>query len=218
MKLAGKLLVVLVMLASLGALAADPLPRKEAILDTGAGGMRLTISLPDYVDGPYDFSRKPGPRVRNQPELNQVIGETLFSLAIGESAMLTYQATVARRYTLQFEADRFSAEMLAQGLIRQAGFAGRAVPLGCPPSSIIEATVVCYRMTGDKNVDASAAAEKYVHVLIAISFDHDKQGYTLMATIAERDFARFSADPVRYEKIATNALGDLWKNHKVEIR
>ncbi|WP_162888695.1 hypothetical protein [Dechloromonas sp. HYN0024] len=218
MRLVGKILFLLAMAASLNVFAADPLPRKEAVMETGTGGLRLTISLPDYAEGPYDLSGKPGPLVRSQPDLNRVTGGAMFSLAIGKTAMLSYQASVARRFTLQFEADRFSAELLAEELIKQAGFDGRAVQLGCPPVSLMGANIVCYRMSGERLINGKASVEKYAHVLIAISFDHDKQGYTLMATIAEQDAVRFDADPARYEKIAINALGDLWKNHKIEVR
>lgn len=213
-----KMLFILAIAASFNGLAADPLPRKEAVMDTGAGGVHLTISLPDYAEGPSDFSGNRGPLVRHQPALNRVLGEAMFKLAIGKSALLTYQATVARRFTLQSEAERFSAEVLAEGQIRQAGFEGRAVKLGCPPVSLMRASIVCYRMTGEKLADGKAAPERYAHALIAISFDQDKQGYTLMATIAEQDVARFDADPARYEKIVINALGDLWGNHTVEVR
>mgnify|MGYP001341676089 CR=1 FL=1 len=65
MKSIAKILAVVAMLTSLNALAADPPPppRKEAVMDTGENGMRLMVSVPDFVDGPYDFSRNKGPVV-----------------------------------------------------------------------------------------------------------------------------------------------------------
>jgi hypothetical protein len=218
MKYVGKLLTVVAILASLNALAADPPPRKDAIMDTGEGGMRLKLSAPDFADGPYDFAKNKGPVVNSQPKLNLVSGEAMFDLKVGESAVVLYQATVARRYSIESGADRLTAEVLAQGEIKRAGFVGRAVKIDCPKSSLEGASVACYRMAGEAIVDATALPGKSAHILFAISFGDDKKGYTLMAAIAERDAARFDANPAKYEKIANNALADIWRNHQIELR
>jgi hypothetical protein len=219
MNFAGKLLTVIVAIVlSLTALAADPPPRKEAIMDTGEGGMRLKLSAPDFADGPYDFAKNKGPAVNSQPALNLVSGEAMFDLGVGESTTVLYQATVARRFNIDASADRLSAEVLAQGQIRRAGFDGRAMKIDCPKSSLEGASLACYRMSGEAIVEGKAIPGKSAYFLFAISFGKDKKGYTLMSGIAERNVAKFDADPAKYEKIASNTLGDLWRNHQVELR
>ena len=220
MKSIAKILAVVAMLTSLNALAADPPPppRKEAVMDTGENGMRLMVSVPDFVDGPYDFSRNKGPVVTSQPEQNRVVGEVMFTLALGESALVSYQSSVTRLLRLQSGNPGLTAEGLAEGAIRQAGFAGRAIKFECPSSSIEGASTVCYRMSGSKMPEGKAGPEKSAHALFALSFEQGRQGYLLMVTITERDAALFDSNPVRYEKIVWNGLADLLRNHKAERR
>jgi hypothetical protein len=218
MKFVGKLLAVVAIATSLVALAADPPPRKEAVLETGKGGLRLKLSVPDFADGPYDFAKNRGPLVNSQESLNLAAGEVMFDVRVGESTMVDYQATVARRFTVQSSEDRLTAEILAQGQIKRAGFAGRAVKIDCPSSSLEGASMACYRMSGESIIDGTARPGKVARIVFAISVGNDKQGYTLMSAISESDLAKFDANPAKYESIASKALGDIWRNHQVEYK
>ena len=78
-------------------------------------------------------------------------------------------------------------------------------------------TAVCYKMSGDKIFDGKAIENKYAAVLVAVSWDNDTKGYTLMGSITERNIAKFNADPAPTEKSANKALSQLWKYHSISI-
>ena len=214
MNLIAKLIAIAAVALSCAAQAAAP--RKEVVLDTGKGGIKLTVSVPEFADGPYDFGKNPNPKVKNVTK-NFMYGEVMYNAAVGESGVAIYQANLARTIVLNKGEQPITAEHLAKEMIKQAGFEGRAVKIDCPPAPIEGATIVCYKMTGDAIFEGKAKDRKYAAVVAAVSFDNDRQGYTLTGTVVERDVTKFNSDTAQFEKLARKGLGDIWKNHQISF-
>ena len=77
MKLIAKFLAAIALLAGLNnAFAADG--RKEVVLDMGKGAFKLTVSVPGFADGPYDFGKNPGigSKMTGQFQHQEVMGSS----------------------------------------------------------------------------------------------------------------------------------------------
>ena len=199
----------------LSANAADTAHRKEAVLDTGKGGLHLVVSVPSFGQGPYDFAKNKGPIVNTFDGV--IYGEVMFNAPIGETGVVVYQASVIRRTKVNKGDQPVTAEHVAREMIKQAGFEGRAVKIDSPQVSIEGATVVTYKMSGFAKFDVERRTDKDAAIVTAVSFANDTQGYTLMARIAENDVAAFDADPAKFENRSVNAFKDLFKNHQAAI-
>lgn len=186
---------------------------KAAVLDTGKGGTRLTVSVPDFADGPYDFAKNPGVGKSADSVWNHQ--EVMFNAALGESGVVVYQATLERIYPAK-TSKRLSTESLAKGMIKAAGFEDRAEQINCPPVQIEGAKTACYKMSGNAVFDGEPMKEKFAEVLAVVSFANDTQAYMLKGTVVERNVAKFNADPTETKSLASKALSQIWKNLKVE--
>ena len=216
MKVVAKLFAIAAITLSCAAHAADTVPRKEVTLDTGKGGIKFTVSVPDFADGPYDFGKNPNPKVTNVTK-NFMYGEVMYNAALGESGVIVYQASLARTLVLNKGDQAITAEHLASEMIKQAGFEGRATTIDCPPAPIQGASMACYKMSGDAVFDGKAKPEKRANVIVAVAFDNNKQGYTLMGTVVERSVEKFNADPDAFVIKAGKALTNVWKNSTVKL-
>ena len=216
MKLSTKLLPAVALLAGLNSAFADD--RKEATIDLGKGAFKLTVSVPDFADGPYDYAKNPGPRVNTNKKDGQgfVYGEVMYNAPLGESGVVVYQADAIRVVTNGHKSTLGAlAESQALSTIKDEGFEGRATKFDCPPVQIEGATAVCYKMSGDKIFDGKTRKNKYAEVLVSVSFANDTMGYTMLGAITEKNVAKFNADPSDAERSANKALSQLWKFHKV---
>lgn len=184
---------------------------KQAVLDTGKGGTRLTVSVPDFADGPYDFAKNPGIGKAADAVWNHQ--EVMFNGASGESSVIVYLATLERIDPTKTK-KRFTTEYLAQGTIQKVGFEGRAEQINCPPQRIEGAKAACYKMSGDPIFDGKPLGPKYSIILAVISFANDTQGYTLMSKSVEKNVAKFSANPDDTVRESKGAFVELWKGHK----
>lgn len=182
---------------------------KTVVLDTGKRGTRLTVSVPDFADGPYDFSKNPGVGKADDGIWNHQT--VMFNAALGESGVVVYMATLDRIDPAKTK-KRLTTEYLAQARIDASGFSGRATQINCPPAPIEGAKTACYKMSGDSIFDGKALPEKAAQVLAVVSFANDTQGYTLMGTVVERNVAKFNADPATVETRASKSLSFIWKN------
>ena len=211
MKQLAKSLVAVALVAGLNtAFAADG--RKEAVLDMGKGAFKLTVSVLDDREGPYDFAKNPGIG-KNMSGKTYQTQEVMFNGKLNNtSIVLVYQATAQKIDPKNSK--KLSAEHMAQEEIKAAGFEGRSTQFDCPPAPIDGATAVCYKMSGDVIFEGKSAG-KTARFLMAVSWANDTQGYTLMGSAREMDVAKFNADPAFTEKQAYNAFGSLWKYHKV---
>lgn len=215
MKLFKQLVALAMLTITVNAIAADN-GRKEAVMDMGKGGFTLTISVPDFADGPYDFAKNKGDLVKSDKEHKLYLGEAMFNAGIGESGVVVYQSNAIRRTSVQTEDQKVTAEVLAKALIKREGFEGRAQSIPCPPAPIEGAKIVCYKMTGQSIFEGRARPEMAAQVLAAISFANDTMGYTLMGTVVERNVDKFNADPNAFELKASKALTGMWKNSKIQ--
>lgn len=211
MKQLAKLLVAVALVAGLNtAFAADG--RKEAVLDMGKGAFKLTVSVLDDRDGPYDFGKNPGIGKEMTGQFQHQ--EVMFNGKLeNTSTVLIYKAT-AQKIDPNKKGQKLTAEHMAQDQIKANGFEGRATKFDCPPIPD-GTTAVCYKMSGDAIFEGQPLPYKYAAVLISVSWANDTQGYTLMGKALENDVVKFNADPSVTEKNANKALGSLWKYHKV---
>ena len=213
MKLIVQLFAATALLVGLNhAFAADG--RKEVVLDMGKGAFKLTVSVPDFADGPYDFGKNPG--IGKEMTGQFQFQEVMFNSAMGESQVAVYKAT-AQKIDPNKKGKKLTAEHMAQVQIKASGFEGRATKFDCPPIPD-GTTAVCYKMSGDKIFDGKAIENKYAAVLVAVSWDNDTKGYTLMGSITERNIAKFNADPSESVSLASKALSGMWKNSGIVLR
>ena len=200
----------------LSANAADTAPRKEAVLDTGKGGLRLVVSVPSFGQGPYDFSKNDGIGKSVDKDWNHQ--EVMFNAPVGETGVVVYQASLDKISATK-KGWKATAETAAKDMLERTGFAmDRAVKIDSPQVSIPDATVVTYKATGYPIFNNVPAKERKLAIIVtAVSFSNDTQSYTLMAKIAESDIAAFDADSAKFENRSINAFKDLFKNHKAVI-
>ena len=210
MKTLTKFFAIAAMVISFGAISADTAPRKEAVLDTGKGGLHLVVSVPSFGQGPYDFAKNKGPIVNTFDGV--IYGEVMFNAPVGETGVVVYQASVIRRTKVNKGDQPVTAEHVAREMIKQAGFGGRAVKIDSPQVSIEGATVVTYKMSGFAKFEKEDRSKKHVGIVTAVSFANETQGYALMAGVAEKDVAAFDAEPARFEHRAVKAFSDLYQN------
>ena len=215
MKVVSKLFAIAAIALSCAAQAADTAPRREAVLDTGKGGLHLVVSVPSFGQGPYDFAKNKGPLINKFDRA--IYGEVMFNAPVGETGVVVYQASLFRRTAIKNSDQPVTAEHLAREMIKQAGFEGRAVKIDSPQVGIEGATVVTYKMSGFAKFETERKSEKDAAIVTAVSFANDTQGYTLMATIMEKNVAAYDADPAAVEKLARGAYKDLYRNHSVNL-
>lgn len=216
MKAVAKLVAILGLLMSFAAHAADG-ARKEAVLDTGKGGVKLVMSVPGWADGPYDFGKNPGVKIKTGANL--IHGEALFNAPVSDTGAVIYQAVVGRRISAKAGAQPISAEHLANEMLETYGFTTRrAAKIDSPDVGIDGATVVAYKASGHSILGGKQRTkDKYAMVVMAISWPGDTQGFTIMAIVAEKDVAKFDADPAKYEKAAMKFFADIFKNSNWKV-
>ena len=217
MKVVAKLFAIAAITLSCAANAADSAPHKEAVLDTGKGGLHLVVSVPDFADGPYDFAHNKGPKI-GTINRSYTYGEVMFNAGVEETGVVVYLAAIYRDPLAgKNGVQPITAESIAQGMIKKHGFEGRGVKINSPSAPIEGAEIVSYKMSGYPKFDGvdEAATKKESITLTAISFDNNTQGYTLVAKMVEKVVNKFDADPGKYEKRSNNALGYLFRNSTV---
>lgn len=213
-----KLITCLVMLfaaASISAFAEDA--RKEALLDTGKGGFKLLMSVPSFGQGPYDFAKNDGVKIKTFPDM--VYGEGMYNAPISDTAVVIYQAMVVRRINPKKDVVPVTAEHLASEMLKGHGFKlDRATKIDCPKAPVEGGSIACYKASGYPIFDGQEKKmSKDAMVVVGVSFANNTQGYALMVTVAEKNIAAFDKEPEKYEKRANNGLGDLYRNAKFDI-
>ena len=212
MKLITKVFTAAVLVAgSTAAFATDG--RKEAVLDMGKGAFKLTVSVKDDLEGPYDFAKNPGAGGNMKGSFQHQ--EVMFGGKLDASRHVSLKTTAQK--IMPGNPNKLTAENMASKQIESVGFNGRAVKFDCPPIPISPASAVCYKMSGDAVFDGKPRPEKFAIVLVAVSFANETQGYTLMGQVIEENVPRFVADPSLSENSANKALGQLWNRHQVTI-
>ena len=196
----------------LGSAEVAPPPRKEFAVHTGPGGLRLTISVPAEINGPYDFAKNPGGYAMSDEALRGV--EVMFNEQVGKSGVLVLQVRMIRRMTVKNGDQPVTAESLADNLMKRNGFhRDHATKIAGPKISNPGAIAVSYLMSGfSKFDDVERKKEKVVSIVTAVALSDGMQGYSMMATIAEKDIAAFDADPKRLEFGAKKAFRDIFQN------
>ena len=194
-------------------LAADG--RKEAVLDMGKGAFTLTVSVPEDLDGPYDFGKNPGiGKAMNGQFQTQ---EVMFGANIANtSTAVSYKAT-SQKIDSNKKGQKLTAEHMAKDQIKAVGFIDRAEKINCPPAPVENSTSACYKMIGQPIFEGVSTPTpfKVASFIMSVSWANDTQGYTLMGTAFENNIEKFNNDPTETVKTASKALSYLWKFHKV---
>lgn len=211
MKAVAKLVAILGLVAGFTAHAADG-GRKEAVLDTGKGGVKLVMSVPGWADGPYDFGKNPGVKVKSVANL--IHGEALFNAGVTDSSVVVYQAVVGRRTSVKQGDQPITAEHLANEMLKTNGFTtSRAVKIDSPDAGVDGATVVAYKAGGYSIWDGKEdRRDKAVMIVMAVSPRNQTQGFAIASRVVEKDVGKFDADPTKYEKAAMKAFTDIFQN------
>ncbi len=58
--------------------------------------------------------------------------------------------------------------------------------------------------------------QSFPGVVASVSFGNGQFGYTIMGMVSENDISKFDAETKTYEQIALNAVGELYRNHKIQ--
>lgn len=213
MKAVAKLVSVLGLMLSFSAVAVDTGPRKEAILDTGKGGLRMVVSAPGTFNGPIDFAGNKGPAKIDDPDWKY--REVAFNAQVGETGFAVYMANM--HWTpANKPGKRITAEFLASEMLGSAGFsAARATKVEDPRVPFDGATVVTYKVTGYAILNGKERRDRGSAIIVsAVTLPGNLQGYAMMAQVGDKPDV-FDAAPAKYEKAALKLFGDLYKNHEV---
>lgn len=187
-------------------------PRKEAVLDTGKGGVKIIMSVPGWADGPYDFAKNHGPRKATTG--SYTYGEAMFNAPVGESGVVVYQSMVMSATVRKPGDQPITAEHLAKEMLKANGFTtARAVKIDSPDTGLDGATVVAYKASGYSVFDGiERKKEKVALVVMSVALPDQKRGFAIMATVGEKDVAKFDTDPAKYEKAAMKFFAEIFKN------
>lgn len=218
MKLIAKLFAATALLVGLNNAFAEG--RKEATIDLGKGAFKLTVSVPEDVDGPYDFAKNKGPRVNINKDTDgkgYAYGEVMYNARIESGGVVSYKASAKAVFSAKPTYKGALAESLAKSLIKDSGFEGRATKTDCPPAPIDNAYIVCYKMSGNPMYEGKMEPEKYARVLVAVSFSDDAMGYTFMGSVIEQDVSKFNADPSKAESLAKSLAIDIYRNMRTRL-
>ena len=218
MKLIAKFLAATALLAGLNnAFAADG--RKEATIDLGKGAFKLTVSVPAGAAGPYDFSKNPGPRVNinNKDGKGYAYGEIMYNAEVESVGTVSFKANAKTVFSGKPAYKGVLADSLAKSAIKDVGFEGRATPIDCPPAPIENASVVCYKMSGNPLFEGKYESDKNARVLVAVSFSNDTMGYLFMGSVIENDAVKFSGNESKAENTAKSLAIDLYRNMRIKL-
>lgn len=184
--------------------------RIETPMSTGAGGFTLTISTP-LADGPFDTAMNKGPKINTIQ--GNTYGEVLFKAGtdLSTTSQVIFMATVYRDDKANERGKPYSAEAIAQDLIKHQGYVGRAVPFNCPKPPFEGSTVVCYKMSGSPIFEGKTVSRSAV-TLAAVSFKNNTQGYALIGKAIDSNAQEFDKNIAAYEKSSNQAVGSMWKN------
>lgn len=198
----------LVSVAAMAIVALSATASEPAIVDTGKGGLRAVLSLPEMA-GPYDFAKNKGVSVSIDPLLSG--GAAAFLGGEGTFDVVD-KLMVFSRIKNQPGQQPITAEHLANEMLKTNGFTvDRAIKFDGPKVSIMGATVATYKASGNAVYEQEKKTEKRFMIVQAVSFPGQTKGYAIMATIKEADVAAFDADPAKYESLAKRAFIPLFK-------
>lgn len=214
-KLIAALAVLLAFSANYPVFAEDA--RKEALLDTGKGGFKLLMSVPSFGQGPYDFAKNNGVKIKTFDTV--VYGEAMYNAPLSETSVVIYQAMVGRRTKAVKGEVPITAEHLANEMLKTNGFKlDRATKIDCPKVPVEGGSIACYKASGHSIFDGEEKKrDKKAMVVVGVSFANNTQGYALMATVAEKNIAAFDKEPESYEKQASRGLGGMYRNSQLDV-
>lgn len=190
---------------------------KTAVLDTGSGGIKVSFSVSDNMEGPFDFARNKGPKVASSNGLT--VGEVAWGARSDVGGSLIYMAGVMRRTQIRSGDQAITPEHLAKVMLEQNGFTlDRATVVPNGPKVNLEGMLpaITYKAIGDSIFEGPSKSKKVVYVMAVASADQ-KQGYAIAAYVDERGKAAFDADTAKYDKAAKGGFVLFFKGHKVDF-
>jgi len=182
--------------------------RSVATLDAGygKGGFSVTISVPKS-DGPTDFSGNPGARIST--DNGNTYGEVSFGANASDTAVVLYELAVFRDDKATQRKKPYTAEYLAQEIIKKKGFSGRAEKSTCPNPPFDGVTMACYKMKGFPDLEFDSGKWGAAVSIVSYSFKNNTQGFVFIGQATEKDKSKYLADPTFVEKKAESKLNSL---------
>ena len=194
--------------------AADTAPRKEAVLDTGKGGLRLVFSVSGFAEGPIDFAGNKGAVVQDMNRIKY--REAAFNAQVGETGGIVYKAVSMHRVKVESGDQMITPEFLAAELLKSEGFKlDRATKIDSPPVPIADATIVTYKASGYPLFEKEKRTVKASIIVTAVATNDKMQGFSLLTVIRQKDVAAFDADPEKFYKMAKGGFVDAYKNLEI---
>lgn len=211
MKAVAKLVAILGLMAGFSVSAVAG----EAVIDTGKGGLRVVLDID--MDGPFDFAKNPGPRIVGKKSGSRlVIGEAMFNGNIEPTVVLVDQLLVVDRKQTLAGDEPYTVESLANEMLKTNGFTlDRATKIDGPNIDIPGATVVTYKAFGHAIFEKEKKDDKRFMIVQAVSYPGNSKGYSIMATVVEKNVAAFDADPIKYEKLAKGGFMPIFRGLRV---
>lgn len=186
---------------------------ETAVIDASRGGLRATLK--SEMDGPYDFGRKPGPRVLDRKDIRLIAGEAMFNGKASETATLVIQLLVGARTEVRKGDTPLTADHMANEMLSTNGFdLSRAEKIDgpTPPNLPPGAEFVTYKAVGHPVFDKVKTTKKDAMIVQGVSYPGKTKGYAIMSTVMETDVKAFDADPEKYVKHAKAGFVPLFKN------
>ena len=209
MNLVAKLFAIAALALSCTAQAADTAPRKEAVLDTGKGGLHVVFSTPGFTEGPIDFAGNKGPYSTDMSRTK--FREVAFNAQVGETGVIVYKATLTRKLNIQKGDQMATAEFMAADILKSEGFTlDRAIKIDSPPVPITDAKIVTYKASGYSIFEKEKHDFKSVVFVTAVATNDQLQGFALLTVVLDKDVAAFDADPAKIERRALKGFTDMY--------
>jgi hypothetical protein len=205
MSIIKKLLGLLGLLVCISTFAAEG-QRKEAVLE--GKYLKIVASAPDFAEDGTDSLNKPGVGKGSNDTLTEWFVHFFAPMAERTGAFYTVRMSEALNGKSVPD-----AKWHAEYLLKKSGLEmAQAKQIQSPSVPWADATVVAYRAEGVAFNNTKTGKE--VVYVIAVSFPGNKFAYAMSGTYIT-PIAAFDADPSGIDKMARNALGNLWKNSTV---
>ncbi|AXS79837.1 hypothetical protein HYN24_07295 [Dechloromonas sp. HYN0024] len=111
----------------------------------------------------------------------------------------------------------YTAEVIAQNIIKQNGFVGRAFKFDCPEPSFQVTTMACYKMVGTPIFNKEEMAIRSAVTVVAIGLNNNTQGFAYVGEVIDDNAKLFDSDSTYATKGATGAAAGMFKNSHLQM-
>ena len=206
MKLTTKIAAVCLM--AVASVSYAQVAKKEVVLDTGKGGIELTVSVPSVVQGPMDFSGNDGVFKYDYTNkgVNYSVRKAMFGTHMGSTGTLQYFVTLSKVSSKNRNDEGFTPRNTAAYLLDTEGFkikdAKKIDNLITPFNDGITET---YEICGQPVTDHPRSERECAVVVASVTKDY-LQSIGMMASIVEKNVEAFNSNKDTYIQKVENAL------------